>query len=222
MATPHLRTTAGWICLRVLVIVSLLLQSLAPWAAPHVLAAPSAAVLVQEQPPVDRAIETPDGFRGYTEGPTWSEYDGLGPVALSVPVHVDLQIDRYLLEAGAQALVTVSVYPEASQESATAAVRLVVPAELEVVDGAGLDWNVPALGKGERFSQALTVRIAQSVTSTLPVVVELTAEATAPGYLSFLDRALLGLIPAKDPVGAAPPPAIQETRQTIQGTVLRA
>ena len=162
--------------------------------------------------PLDGLFEEISEVPAPTLAPAEETTPPLAPVALSV------EVDRYILMQGEQAMLSVSAADTGRALPNDARLTLTLPSQLRIVGDAEAIkvWTYNADTLASPVHHTLTVEVNPTAAGALPAVVEILLEATIKGYETQRERWVLGII------GTNKESAQRQTTQSPNGTVLDA
>ncbi|MCL4864218.1 MAG: hypothetical protein KJZ93_32725, partial [Caldilineaceae bacterium] len=143
-----------------------------------------------------------------------------GPTVITptLPLYLDLRIDRFVMAPDETALLTMTLYSQVESDVAGLALALELPAGLVTAGGdrGELRWPLPPLAPGPEDSpswqQTLVLHADLAAIGAEEAVMTLAATLAAPGYEPVAATTLFGV---------APPATVTTNVQSAAGTVLR-
>lgn len=197
MSTPP-RVTCRAKCARWLytsLVCSLILQFLLPpqvsLAAP--IAAKAAPMVAQTDPAPNLAPFAPSTNSAAV--PPSPGDNVLQTITPTLPVYLNITLDRAVMTVDETAVVTVSLYSTAALTKKQLKLVLDVPnALITTTGGKGkLRWDVPDLSAGQIFQQQITVRVDKAKKALKQGVVRFTATSNAVGHKALMTENSWGL-----------------------------
>jgi hypothetical protein len=126
--------------------------------------------------------------------------EALAPLVLTptLPVYLDLQVDRWVMAPGETNTLTLTVYSHAETQTEAMTLGLALPAGLQTAAGQSgqVAWQTPPLPNGERFSQVVSLAVDEAVLLGESAALRILASVSAPGFESLTSDALVGVAPA--------------------------
>jgi RHS repeat-associated protein len=143
-----------------------------------------------------------------------------GPTVITptLPLYLDLRVDRFVMAPGETALLTVMVYSQVESDVPGLTLALELPAGLATAGGESgeLRWPLLSLAPGPEntpsWQQTLILQADLADVGVEQAALTLVATLTAPGYETVAATTLLGV---------APPATVMTNIQSAAGTVLR-